>query len=95
MPKFGTPENYGWARRLFLGSAGVFYLLHVALLDLVHECFAMEEVGIEVGGELTGDSMELVVDHFGIGKSAAGGNEVRTPLEDESGVPEDEAESDR
>ena len=68
----------------------VFELLEIAVLDLLHEGFALEEVALEVGGELAGDDEELVVGNFGERDGAAGGNEMRTPLEHEASVPESE-----
>src|SRR6266550_3015263 len=65
----------------------VFELLDVAVLDLLHEGFALEDIALEVGGELAGDDEELVVGHFGNRDGAAGGNEMGTPLEHEAGVP--------
>src|SRR2546425_1516197 len=72
-------------------------LLEVAVLDPLHESFAVEKIGMEIGGELTGHDEKLVVDDFGKRNGAAGGNEMRAPLEDEAGVPEsaDGEKSDR
>jgi hypothetical protein len=47
-----------WRRRIF------FELLDVAVLDLLHEGFALEEVALEIGSELTGNDEKLIVDHF-------------------------------
>jgi len=69
----------------------VFELLEVAVFDLLHEGFALEEVALEVGGELAGDDEELVVGDFGKRDGAACKNEMRAPLEDEASVPESEA----
>ena len=52
----------------------VFELLDVALLDLPYEGFALEEVALEIGGELVGDDEKLVVGHFGKRDGAARGN---------------------
>ncbi len=65
-------------------------LLDVAVFDLLHEGFALEEVGLEARRELAGDDEELIVDHLGDGDGAAGGNQVCAPLEHEAGVPKDE-----
>src|SRR2546421_11888274 len=65
----------------------VFELLEIAVFDLLHEGFALEEVALEVGGELAGDDEKLVVGHFGKRDGAACENEMRTPLEHEAGVP--------
>ena len=65
-------------------------LLDVAVFDLLHEGFALEEVALQVGGEQAGDDEELVVGHFGERDGAASGNEMRTPLEHEASVPESE-----
>ena len=68
----------------------VFELLEIAVFDLLHEGFALEEIALEVGGELARHDEELVVGHFGKRDWAAGWNEMRTPLEDEAPVPESE-----
>ena len=65
-------------------------LLEVAVFDLLHEGFALEEVALERHGKLPGDDKKLIVGDFGIRDGAARGNEMRTPLEHESGVPESE-----
>src|SRR6266550_3813018 len=65
----------------------VFELLEIAVFDLLHEGFALEEVALQVGGELAGDDEKLVVCHFGKRDRAACENEMRTPLEHEAGVP--------
>ena len=49
-------------------------LLDVAVFDLLHEGFALEEVALKIGSELAGDDEKLVVDHLGDGDGAAGGN---------------------
>jgi hypothetical protein len=46
------------------GGEIVFELL-VAIFNLLHEGFALEEVALEVGGELPGNDQELVVGHIG------------------------------
>jgi len=68
----------------------VFELLEIAVFDLLHEGFALEEVALKIGEELAGDNEELVVGNFGERDGAAGGNEMGTPLENEAGVPESE-----
>ena len=52
----------------------VFELLEIAVFDLLHEGFALEEIALEIGGELTGDDEKLVVGHFGKRDGAARGN---------------------
>ena len=54
----------------------VFELLEIAVFDLLHEGFALEEVALEVGGELAGDNEELVVGNFGERDGATGRNEM-------------------
>ena len=54
----------------------VFELLEVPVFDLLHEGFALEEVALEVGGELAGNDEKLVVGNFGERDGAAGGNEM-------------------
>lgn len=49
-------------------------LPEVAFLDLLHEGVALEEVALEVGGELARDHEELVVANFGERDWSAGGN---------------------
>ena len=49
-------------------------LLDVAVFDLLHEGFTLEEVALEVGGELAGNNEELVVGNFRKRDGAAGGN---------------------
>src|SRR6266550_6262175 len=72
----------------------VFELLDVAVLDLLHEGFAFEDIALKIGGELAGDDEKLVVSHFGKRDGAARGNEMGTPLENEAGVPESEGGDD-
>jgi hypothetical protein len=72
------------------GSRIFFELLNVALLDLLHEGFALEEIIMEVGGELARHGEELIVNDFREGDRAARGDQVRAPLEHEAVVPEDE-----
>jgi len=68
----------------------VFELLEIAVFDLLHEGFALEEIALEVGGELARHDEELVVCHFGKRDWATRWNEMRTPLEDKAAVPESE-----
>src|SRR5882762_5091972 len=68
----------------------VFELLEIAVFDLLHEGFALEQVALEVNGELTRHDEELVVGHFGKRDGAACRNEMRAPLEDKASVPESE-----
>ena len=72
------------------GSRIFFELLNVALLDLLHEGFALEEIFMEVGGELARHDDELIVNDFREGDRAARGDQMRAPLEHEAVVPEDE-----
>lgn len=39
-------------------------LLEVALLDLLHQGFAAEEIALQLGGDLAGHDEELVARHF-------------------------------
>ena len=64
-------------------------MLEVAVFDLLHEGFALEKIGAEIGGELAGDDEKLIVDHLRERDGAARGDEMRTPLEHEADVPED------
>jgi hypothetical protein len=75
-----------WAKRVrpYKKSRGrgiFFELLEVAVFDLLHEGFAAENIGVEVGEELAGHDDKLIVDDFGKRNGAARGNEMRTPLE--------------
>ena len=49
-------------------------MLEVAVLDPLHESFAVEKIGMEIGGELAGHDEKLVVDDFGKRNGAAGGS---------------------
>ena len=73
----------------------VFELLDVAVFDLLHEGFALEEVVLKIGSELAGDDEELVVGHFGKRNGAARGNEMGTPLENKAGVPSNQEKNER
>ena len=66
-----------------------FELLEVAVFDLLHEGLALEEIGVEIGGELARDDEKLIADHFRERDGAARGDEMRAPLEHEADVPED------
>jgi len=78
----------GICNRLGSGRRRIFFeLLDVAFLDLLHEGFATEKIRLEIGGEPAGHDEKLIVDDFGKRNGAAGGNEMRTPLENEAGVP--------
>jgi hypothetical protein len=61
--------------------------LDVAFLDLPHEGFALEEVALEIGGELAGHGEKLIADYFGKRNGPARRDEMGAPLEDEAGVP--------
>ena len=64
-----------------------FELQDVAFFDLLHESFAAEKIGVEVGRELAGHDEKLIVYYFGKGNGAARGNEMGAPLKHEAGVP--------
>ena len=83
-------------RKKTSGLRRVFFkLLDVALLNLLHKRFAPEEVSAEIGTELAGHDEKLIVDHLGKRDGAARGNEMRTPLENETGVPCNEEKNER
>ncbi len=63
-------------------------MLEVAVFDLLHEGFALENVALEIGGELAGHDEKLIADDFGKRNRAARGNKMRAPLEHQAGVPE-------
>jgi hypothetical protein len=70
------------------GRRGIlFELLEVALLDLLHERFAAEEVALESGGELPGDDEKLVVNNLGKRNRTARRDQVRAPLKDKAAIP--------
>ena len=73
----------------------VFELLEIAVFDLLHEGFALEEVAVEIGGELARDDEELVVGHFGKRNGAARGDEMGTPLENKALVPSNQEKNER
>ena len=75
-------------RRVFLKPSDV------ALLDLLHEGSAFEEVATQIGGKLSRDDKKLVVRDFGKRNRATGRNQVRPPLKNEAGVPDDEQSKD-
>jgi hypothetical protein len=73
------------------GGRGIFFELpEVAVFDLLHEGFALEDVAVEVGGELAGHDEKLIVRDFGERDGAARGNKMRAPLKYQAGVPESE-----
>ena len=77
-------KDASWRRRI------VFELLDVAVFNLLHEGFALEEVTLQIGGELAWHDKKLIVDDFGKRDGTARGDEMRAPLEHEAGVPESE-----
>src|SRR5216684_5316578 len=83
---FGTSQIGEGSRRWRF----FFQLLDVPIFDLLHEGFALEEVGLETRRELAGHDEELIVDHFRKRDGSAGGNQVCAPLKHEAGVPENE-----
>src|SRR5271163_4130071 len=66
------------------------HLLHVAFFNLLHEVAALEQIGLQLAGELTRDHEKLVVDHLGERDRSASGHEMGAPLKHEAGVPEHE-----
>src|SRR5579863_583207 len=74
------------------GRRGIcFQLFEVALLDLMHEGFAAEEIGFELRGNLAWDDEKLVANHLGKRDGAARGDEMRAPLKNKADVPQGEA----
>jgi hypothetical protein len=57
---------------------------------LLHEGFALEDVALEICGDLAWHDEKLIVDHLGKRDGPAGRNEMRAPLEHEADVPEEE-----
>jgi hypothetical protein len=76
------PAKREAGHRMRSGRRRTFFalLLDVAVLDLLHEGFALEELGLEMLGERAGDDEELIVDHLGDRDESADGNQVRAPL---------------
>jgi hypothetical protein len=71
------------------GRGRIFFeLLDVAVFDLLHEGFALENVALEIGGKLAGHDEKLIADDFRERNGATRRNQMRTPLEDEASVPE-------
>jgi hypothetical protein len=64
--------------------------LAVPVFDLLHEGFALEEEAIEICAELAWDDEKLVVDDIAKIHRSTGGGEMRSPLEHEAGIPNDE-----
>src|SRR6266481_4809280 len=77
-------KTASWRKRVF------FKLAEVAVFDLLHQGLALEEIGAEISGELAGDDENLIVNHLGKRDGTAHRDEVRTPLEHEANVPEEE-----
>ena len=79
-----------------LGSWRIFFeLLDVAVLDLLHEGFAAEEVGVEFRGDLARDNEKLIVGCFGKRNGPARGNQMRAPLKNKPSVPGNQNKSER
>ena len=89
--KLRVEKKVGEERAQESGMRGIFFeLLEVAVFNLLHKGLTLEEIALEVGGELARHDEELVVCHFGKRDWATRWNEMRTPLEHEAGVPESE-----
>ena len=69
-------------------------LLKVAVFNLFHEGFALEEKLLKLSGELARHYEKLVVNHFRKRDGPARGNQMRAPLEHETRVPENEDDED-
>jgi len=90
---YTKPKTYAPEKK---SADGMFFeLLDVALLDLVHEFFAAEEIIVEEASELARDDDELIVSSFGEGDGAARGNKMSAPLKHETEIPENETEQKR
>jgi len=63
-------------------------LLKIAVFNLLHQGPTLEEVALEIGGELARDNEKLVVGHFGKRDGAARGDQMRAPMEDQASIPE-------
>ena len=66
-------------------------LLDVALFNPLHHFAPAEEVGAEVGGQLAGHNVELVVGSLVEGNGTSCRNEVGAPLVDKPKIPENKA----
>ena len=51
-----------------------FELLEITAFDLLHEGFALEDVGMQIGGKPAGHDKKLIVDYFRKGNGSARGN---------------------
>jgi hypothetical protein len=69
-----------------------FELLEVAVFDLLHEGFALENVALEIGGQLAGHDEKLIVDDFGKRDRASRGNQMRAPLKHKADIRESAGE---
>lgn len=67
-----------------------FELSEVALLDLLHERFAVEEIALEVGRKPVGHDEKLVVKNFEERDGTARGNQVGAPLKHQASVPKNQ-----
>jgi len=64
--KLRVEKKVGEERAQESGMRGIFFeLLEVAVFNLLHKGLTLEEIALEVGGELARDDEELVVGHFG------------------------------
>src|SRR5579883_3101032 len=70
-------------------------LVDIALLDLAHEIGAAEEIGSQLGSDLARNGGDLIARDLAEGNRAASGNQVRAPLVNEAGVPEDKGGDER
>ena len=72
-----------------------FEALDVALLDLLHESLALEEVTTSICGKLPRHYENLIVCDFRKRNRTARGNQVRAPLEHQPYVPHNKEKQER
>jgi hypothetical protein len=65
-------------------------LVHVLLLDLLHHCFSAKKIRVELPRNLLWYDEELVSNHLLKRNRSPRGNEMRSPLDHQAYVPEDE-----
>src|SRR5580693_687106 len=92
MPFMASPRNRARPGvAVLLGRWVLLHLFQIALLDLLHHGLTAEQISFELRGNLAGHGEELVSDHLRKRDWPASGNQVRAPLEHQSGVPKNKA----
>jgi len=65
-------------------------LVHILLLDLLHQCFSAKKIRVELRRNLSWYDEELVSHHLRKRNRSSRGNDMRSPLEHQAYVPKDE-----